>query len=124
MARPKKRLNKKQISEVETLASVLTTEQMADYFGIAKPTFFQILERQPIVNELYKRGRSKSILFAGNNLLKKVREGDTTSTIFFLKTQGGWREKESTNITVNNENKLGDDLAEFMKNKMNEKTND
>ena len=34
MARPQKKLDEKQTAQVEALASVLTLEQIADYFGV------------------------------------------------------------------------------------------
>jgi hypothetical protein len=33
------KLTKQQVLEIETLAAVLSVEQMADYFGIGKTTF-------------------------------------------------------------------------------------
>ena len=43
-------------AEVETLAAVLTAQQMADYFGIGRTTFFAMLDRDPDVAERYKGG--------------------------------------------------------------------
>ncbi|PWE30003.1 hypothetical protein DDZ14_16320 [Maritimibacter sp. 55A14] len=40
----------------------------------------------------YKRGKAKAIAHVANGLLQKARAGDTTSTIFYLKTQAGWWE--------------------------------
>jgi transcriptional regulator with XRE-family HTH domain len=94
MARPRKTLTPKQLDEVETLAAVLSQEQIADYFGMARNTFAQIMERQPEVFERYKKGRAKAISDVGGGLLMRAREGDTASAIFYLKTQAGWREKE------------------------------
>jgi len=93
MARPRKTLTKEQISEVQTLASVLSQEQIADYFGIQMKTFRAICERQPEVFTQYKRGKAKAIGVVAQGLLQKARNGDTTSAIFYLKTQAGWREK-------------------------------
>ncbi len=49
MARPPKMPSAEQIAQVEGLASLLTQEQMADYFGIVRNTFAALLERQPEV---------------------------------------------------------------------------
>ena len=80
--------------EVETLAAVLTAEQVADYFGIGRTTFFALLDRDPEIAERYKRGKAKAIGAIAQSLISKARAGDTTSMIFYLKTQGGWRETE------------------------------
>ncbi len=92
MARPQILLTEKQCREVETLAALLNQDQIADYFGIARNTFRAICERDEEVLERYKRGKAKAIAHVANGLLQKARAGDTTSAIFYLKTQAGWRE--------------------------------
>ena len=90
--RPRMELTDEQLAEVETLAAVLNVAQMADYFGIGRTTFFSILNRDPEVSERYKRGRARAVGSIAQSLVTKARAGDTTAMIFFLKTQGGWRE--------------------------------
>ena len=48
--------------------------------------------RDPGISERYKRGKAKAIAHVARGLLQKARSGDTVSSIFFLKTQAGWRE--------------------------------
>ena len=99
---PKARiLNDEELSQVEALASVLTTEQIADYFGIGRTTFYEVMKRQNEVSERYKKGRAKAIGNIAKGLLQKAQGGDNTAMIFYLKTQAGWKE---TTI-VQNENK-------------------
>ena len=97
--RPAKTLTEKQRGEIETLAAFLSIEQLADYFGIGRTTFFALMERDPEISELYKRGKSKAIAHIAQGLIQKARAGDTTSAIFFLKTQARWRETERHEIT-------------------------
>jgi hypothetical protein len=85
-------LTEQQRSEVETLAAVLTAEQMADYFGIGRTTFFAMMQRDPEIAERYKRGKARAVGSIAQSLITKARAGDTASMIFFLKTQGGWSE--------------------------------
>jgi len=87
-------LTDEQRQEVETLAALLSQDQIADYFGICRRTFQAIRERDPDVDARYKRGKSKAIAHVARGLLMKARGGDTTSSIFYLKTQAGWRETE------------------------------
>lgn len=94
MARPQKKLDDKQIAQVEALASVLTIEQIADYFGITRNTFNAICERQPEVFAHYKKGKTKAIANVAQNLIKQAQDGNTTAIIFFLKTQAGWKETQ------------------------------
>jgi hypothetical protein len=97
--RPAKTLSEKQRGEVETLAAFLSIEQLADYFGIGRTTFYALAEKDPEILEHYKRGKSKAIAHIAQGLIQKARAGDTTSAIFFLKTQARWRETERHEIT-------------------------
>jgi len=97
--RPAKTLTEKQRGEVETLAAFLSIEQLADYFGIGRTTFYALAEKDPEILEHYKRGKSKAIAHIAQGLIQKARAGDTTSAIFFLKTQARWRETERHEIT-------------------------
>ncbi len=92
MGRPAIIRSDAQINEVETLAAVLTAEQVADYFGIGRRTFYEMMHRDEEIAARYKRGKAKAIGFIAQGLINKARSGDTTSMIFFLKTQAGWRE--------------------------------
>ncbi|MBS0126463.1 hypothetical protein [Thetidibacter halocola] len=92
MARPTTTLTEDQVREVETLAALLNQQQIADYFGIGRRTFQAICDRDEEIAARYKRGKAKAIAHVANGLLQKARAGDTTSAIFYLKTQAGWRE--------------------------------
>jgi len=92
MGRPPITLTQAQCLEVETLAALLNQDQIADYFGVARNTFRAICARDEEVVAHYKRGKAKAIAHVANGLLQKARTGDTTSSIFYLKTQAGWRE--------------------------------
>ena len=81
-----------QMAEVETLAAVLSAEQIADYFGIGRTTFFAMIRRNKEIAERYKRGKARAIGAIAQSLITKARGGDTASMIFYLKTQAGWRE--------------------------------
>ena len=85
-----------QRGEVEALAAYLSTAQMADYFGMARSTFFELMARDADTAGRYKRGKSKAIGKVAQGLVLKAIAGDTTSSIFFLKTQGRWRETDRT----------------------------
>jgi hypothetical protein len=92
--RPAKEITEDQMAQVEALGAVLSLEQVADYFGIGKTTFYAIMERQPEVGERYKKGKSRAISDVAQGLLKQARDGNLTAMMFYLKTQAGWRETE------------------------------
>lgn len=93
-------LSDEQVAQVEALASVLSLEQIADYFGISKPTFYKIMERQPEVAVRFRKGKSKAIVTIGKNLIEQAKDGNLTAIIFYLKTQAGWRETEQKDVEV------------------------
>ena len=92
MSRAPMTLTDAQKVEVETLAAVLTAEQVADYFGIGRRTFYSMMQRDEEIAARYKKGKARAIGAIAQGLINKARGGDTTSMIFFLKTQAGWRE--------------------------------
>ena len=92
MSRPFIALTDAQRAEVETLAAVLNAEQIADYLGFGRTTFFALLNRDEDLAERYKRGKARAIGAVAQSLVTKARAGNVTAMIFFLKTQGGWRE--------------------------------
>ena len=49
---PKARvLTDDELIQVEKLSAVLSVEQMSDYLGIGRTTFYEIMKRQPQVSE-------------------------------------------------------------------------
>jgi len=97
--RPKIVFTPEQIIEVGALAAVLSQEQIADYFGIGRTTFFEICERQPEVYEQYKKGKAKAIDEVAKGLILQAKEGNTSAAMFYLKTQAGWRETQHIDHT-------------------------
>lgn len=94
MGRKPIELTEVQRGEVETLAALLNQDQIADYFGISRKTFQALCERDEDIAARYKRGKARAIAHVARGLLQKARAGDTVSSIFYLKTQAGWRETD------------------------------
>lgn len=100
VGRPSIELSDEQILKVEKLAeSGLNCDQIANYFGIGETTFHDLKKKNEIISEAYKKGRSAGIEKATGLLWSKMLEGDTTSIIFYLKTQARWSEKNNINVT-------------------------
>jgi hypothetical protein len=100
MSRQPMQLTDAQKAEVETLAAVLTAEQLSDFFGIGRTTFFTMMQRDPEIAARYKKGKARAIGSIAQGLIAKARGGDTTSMIFYLKTQGGWRETAGLHLSA------------------------
>lgn len=101
-------LTEAQKAEVETLASVLSAEQIADFFAISRRTFYSMMARDEEIAARYKRGKAKAIGAIAQGLINKARGGDTASMIFFLKTQAGWRETTHIEHTLPDPSRLLD----------------
>jgi DNA-binding XRE family transcriptional regulator len=104
--------NEKQIAQVEALAAYLTQEQIADYFGISRKTWYNLCERQPEILTHYKKGKANTVGDIARSLITKAREGDNTAMIFYLKTQAHWRE---TSIIEMVEKEADKTLEDFYK---------
>jgi hypothetical protein len=114
--RKPKTLTDEQMSQVEALAAYLSQDQIADYLGTTRPTFAAMVARDADISLRYKRGKAKAIGIVAQGLLQKARDGDTTSAIFYLKTQAGWREttvvdNKSSDGTMTPRPAIGADLT-------------
>ena len=103
---PIKSLTDEQVIQVEALAGYLSLEQIADYMGVSRCTFNEIRKRQPEVELRYRRGRANTIGDVGTSLIQKARGGDTSSMVFYLKTQAGWKESKVTEHVVSDKKTL------------------
>jgi hypothetical protein len=87
--RPLTVLSEDQVKEVQTLAAVLSVEQMADYFGIGRTTFYEVMKRQPEVSEHYQRGKAKAIGTVAKNLIVQANSGKETTRQELTGADGG-----------------------------------
>ena len=53
-------------------------------------------ERDEDIDAIYKKGRSAGLAKMASSLFQNGIKGNVTAQIFYLKTQGGWREVEHT----------------------------
>jgi len=90
--RPRIELTDAQLAELKIIAPVCTIKEAADYFGIALRTFEEIKVRDKEVSAVYKKAKIQAKAMVGGSLIKRALAGDTTAAIFYMKTQGGWRE--------------------------------
>ena len=99
----KQKYTPKQIQEAITLSSGFLT-QAAKNLGCTYQTINNYLTRFPELKETIIFEREKVLDFAESQLILKIKEGDLTAIIFYLKTQGkqrGYSEKhivESRNL--------------------------
>ena len=102
--RPVKVLTEKDVIKLEALARVLTKSQVASYFGITEKTLRAIEERQPEVSTAYSKGKAMAIADVATSLYEQAKSGNIQAAKFYLKTQAGWREQETTAVTASPDN--------------------
>jgi len=78
----------------------IAQEQIAAVIGLSVDTMVKHYKHE------IETSKSKAIAKIGGTLYNKALKGDNTCMIFYLKTQGGWRETSHHEIT-------GKDGAEF-----------
>lgn len=85
---------KKQRLQVQALAAVGTThDAIAQFIGWSRHTIEKHFGME------LATGRAQIIAMVGAGLVAKAISGNMTASIFFLKTQAGWRETSRTEIT-------------------------
>ncbi len=83
------------LAKVEAFAARgLTQEQIADALGISPRTLQSRKAESAEFADAIKRGQSRGIAQVANALFEKVKGGDTTAMIFFLKARAGWKEAQ------------------------------
>ncbi len=87
----------------QSLGVVTTAAKAAD---IDRTEHYKWLKKDPEYNAQVEDLENIALDFAESHLHKKIREGDTTATIFFLKTKGkrrGYIERVDHDITSGGE---------------------
>ena len=98
MGRKAKTLTDEQIGQIETLAAVLSLSQLADFFGMCENTFRKLQGEDRRIDEGYKKGKATAIAGVAQSLLKQAKAGNITAQIFYLKTQGKWKETHAVEV--------------------------
>lgn len=81
------------IKTTEVLAGRgLTVVQIQDYFGVSPTTWQRRCNANEELRLAYKRGKAKQIVHVSGKLIEQINDGSVAATIFYLKTQAGWKE--------------------------------
>ena len=91
--RPEFEITKEVIDQAELLASQgLTQQQIALALGMGSSTLYEKKAKYPEFAEAIKAGKAKGVAMVAEKLMEKAMAMDTTSILFYLKCQGGWRD--------------------------------
>lgn len=85
-----------QVAKIKLYAGLGSTqEQVAAMIGISVDT----LAKNERTRAAWREGKAETIAKVAGSLVRKALGGDTTSAIFYLKTQAGWKETVVTDHT-------------------------
>lgn len=89
-----------EVAKIELHAGLgMTQEQCAKLVGVGQACF----RAQPIAKEAFEKGKAQTIARVAGTLVSKALKGDTTSAIFYLKTQAGWKETQGIDFNTDKE---------------------
>ena len=92
------------LNKVEEYAQFCDNEEeIALALGISYRTFQYRKKEYCDFCEAVKRGKSKANVFVGGKLMQKIKDGDVTAMIFYLKTRCKWSEKQVLDVTTREE---------------------
>lgn len=97
MARTKIPIDLKKVEEFAQFCD--NEEEIALALGISYRTFQNRKRDYCDFCDAIKRGKAKANVFVGGKLMQKIKDGDTASTIFYLKSRCGWKEAKAVELT-------------------------
>ena len=95
------------IEALEKSLGVVTTA--CKLVGVTRTTFYQYVKDDPEFAEAVKDIDEVTIDFAESQLHKQIKDGNTTATIFYLKTKGkkrGYVEKTEIDFSTDNNEEI------------------
>ena len=95
------------LEALEKSLGVVTTA--CKLVGVTRTTFYQYVKDDPEFAEAVKDIDDVTIDFAESQLHKQIKDGNTTATIFYLKTKGkkrGYVEKTEIDFSTDNNEEI------------------
>ena len=92
------------LKKVEEYAQFCDSEEeIAQALGISYATLRRRKNDFDRFAQALKSGKAKANVFVGGKLMQKIKEGDTTAMIFYLKSRCKWSEKQTLDVTTREE---------------------
>lgn len=79
-------------------------ETVADLLGVSYRTLKNYIAKDKRLKDVFKTGKLKTNLKVYNKLMQLIEDGNASATIFYCKTQLGWRETNRNELAIANDN--------------------
>ncbi len=100
-------LNEKILKEIELLGGHgATVENLRIYYGVSERKFRTLCEKDSRIVDAIFRGRTKTVFGIAGLLIEKARAGNVAAMIFYLKTQGHWKENHEIGLSAISHDKI------------------
>ena len=81
------------LEEIKALIMAGETQRsICEYYDIGYDTWVRRKAQYPELDQIVRQGKMKTKAFVSGILLELIREKNLTAIMFYLKTQGGWKE--------------------------------
>lgn len=128
MGRPRKmRVTPEMIRQVETMAGLgMKMPEIGLVLNLGARTLRRYKEQEPLLQAAYERGRAAGAMIVQKSLRLLIADGNVAATIFYLKTQCGWREKDRIEVSgpdggpIPVENRTADVARAIVRNRLTE----
>lgn len=93
-------LTEAELIQVKKWASLGATQKMmAALLDMAEISFERMIKKSDALREAIEKGRATSVMNVANVAYQQAITGKNTAmTMFYLKTQGGWREQDRVRV--------------------------
>ena len=90
----------KELEKLKSLAaSGIRITDIAAIYRMSKSSLYDFMKKNPAIREHIDMGKSQALYNVAQTLYSKAVAGDLTAAIFYLKTQGGWKEQQEQTAT-------------------------
>jgi len=110
--RDMRRLTTDDIAKAASLSGAgLTQQQIADYFEMSLATLKTKMKANPDLKCAMRKGKSIRIAHVSGKLMQLIDNGNITAIIFYLKTQGRWKEAQENTLDPDDDETMAEKLS-------------
>lgn len=106
MSEPAMQITRKHVEFVRNNAHLMTLDNLAEFIGCSRKTVCRRLNDHEELSQAWQEAKIEKLVAVAGTLYNRALEGDVACMIFYLKTQGKWRDNQEIEVRVD-ESRLG-----------------